>query len=50
VATLSVAATTRGRYLTVDVTTLVQEWLSGSLANHGIALVGDATDAVWVDS
>ncbi len=49
IAAMTVDAATRARYYTVDVTNLVQDWLDGSLPNHGIALVGDATDSVWVD-
>jgi len=49
VASLTITSAVRSRYVTVDLTTLVQDWWDGSLTNYGIALVGDATDSVWVD-
>jgi hypothetical protein len=41
VATVAIALTARRTYVPVDVTSLVQDWLSGAQANNGIALVGD---------
>ena len=49
VASMTLTSATESRYVTVDVTSLVQEWWEGSLTDYGIALVGDATDSVWVD-
>jgi hypothetical protein len=39
-ATLSIAAPDLKNWVSVDVTNLVQDWLSGALENNGLALVG----------
>lgn len=49
VASLTLTPGMQSRYVTVDITTLVQGWWDASLTDHGIALVGDSTDSVWVD-
>jgi hypothetical protein len=47
-ATVALTANDALRYATVDVTPLVQGWLNGSVANHGLALLPD-TGGVAVD-
>lgn len=49
VATRSIALSDTNRYVAVDVTSVVQQWLDGSLANHGLAILPSATDPVRVE-
>lgn len=37
--TVPVAATDKGNFLAFDVTPLVQEWINGTLPNHGLAII-----------
>jgi hypothetical protein len=52
VASFGIARRDRGRFVSVDVTGLVQGWLSGAQANDGVALIGsdDAPAAATFDS
>jgi hypothetical protein len=47
-AALSIAASAADRFVTVDITSTVQAWLTGTLPNHGIALVPHNSGAVRV--
>lgn len=48
VSTLSVGDSDAQRYLSVDVTALVRQWASGTLENHGLALMGSPDGVVDV--
>ena len=45
----SVNESSVGHFITVDITTLAQQWLDGSTHNAGIALVGNKSDPVSVE-
>jgi hypothetical protein len=48
VATVSVSSADQDGYVLVDVTTAVQQWLAGSLANNGLALLPAASGVTRV--
>lgn len=48
VGSLTVEVPQKNNWLTLDVTSVVQEWIAGTLANNGLALVGDPADPLSV--
>ncbi len=48
IGSLSISTTDQGRFVTVDVTTLAQGWLDGSITDFGIALLPTTTDPVRI--
>jgi Collagen triple helix repeat (20 copies) len=46
----AVAVTTTNAFVTVDLTSLVQGWVGGSVLNNGFALVANATTSFQLDS
>jgi hypothetical protein len=50
VATFRVELTSKRNYVSVDVTSLVQDWMSGALDNNGLALVGVVPVQVAINS
>ena len=44
-----IATTAQGTYVSVDVTSIVANWLSGATSNFGVALVGSAVDDVRME-